>query len=289
MESTFGKTDQIKEKNRKQFSQSLIYNQRIENFGSLNAKVRKDFNSDYTMPLVFALGAEIKPARNTFVRFNGSKNYRVPSYNDLYWPSLGNENLIPESSLQGEAGLGYKNNNLKIDVGAFFIDTKDKIVWKPGADPDRPGVWTPANLDEVVNKGLELVINYKKNIKKHSFNLNANYSYTISKDKNTKQLLPYIPKHLLNGTFGYSYKKISAFYQHLFNGEIYTTTDNIDDYSVPYFNVGNLGVNYNLVKTNVTQLDVGIKINNLFNKQYQVLPSRPMPNRNINLNINYKF
>lgn len=289
VESTFGKTDQIKEKNRKQFSQSLIYNQRIENFGSLNAKVRKDFNSDYTMPLVFALGAEIKPARNTFVRFNGSKNYRVPSYNDLYWPSLGNENLIPESSLQGEAGLGYKNNNLKIDVGAFFIDTKDKIVWKPGADPDRPGVWTPANLDEVVNKGLELVINYKKNIKKHSFNLNANYSYTISKDKNTKQLLPYIPKHLLNGTFGYSYKKISAFYQHLFNGEIYTTTDNIDDYSVPYFNVGNLGVNYNLVKTNVTQLDVGIKINNLFNKQYQVLPSRPMPNRNINLNINYKF
>ncbi len=289
VESTFGETDQIKEKNRKQFSQSLIYNQRIENLGSFNAKVRKDFNSDYSMPFVFALGAEIKPVRNIFVRFNGSKNYRVPSYNDLYWPSLGNENLIPESSLQGEIGLGYKNNNFTIDVGAFYIDAKDKIVWKPGADPERPEVWTPANLDEVVNKGLELVINYKKNIHKHSFNLNANYSYTISKDKNTKQLLPYIPKHLLNGTLGYSYHKISAFYQHLFNGEVYTTTDNLDDYTVPYFNVGNFGVNYNLLKNKVTQLDLGIKINNLFNKPYQVLPNRPMPNRNINFNINYKF
>lgn len=289
VESTLGKTDQIKEKNRKQFSQSFIFNQQIENFGSLNAKVRKDFNSDYTMPFVFALGAEIRPARNTFVRLNGSKNYRVPSYNDLYWPALGNENLIPESSLQGEIGVGYRNNNLKIDVGAFYIDAKDKIVWKPGADPKKPDVWTPANLDEVVNKGLELVINYKKNIEKHSFSFNANYSYTISKDKNTIQLLPFIPKHLLNGTVRYSYKKISAYYQHLFNGEIYTTTDNLDDYIVPYFNVGNLVLNYNLLKTKATQLDLGIKINNLFNKPYQVLPNRPMPNRNITLNINFKF
>lgn len=289
IESTFGKTDQIKEENRKQFSQSLIFNQRIENFGDLNAKVRKDFNSDYTMPFVFALGAEIKPARNIFVRLNGSKNYRVPSYNDLYWPALGNKNLIPESSLQGEVGLGYKNNHLKIDVGAFFIDTKEKIVWTPSGNPDRPGVWTPVNVDEVENKGLEFLIAFKKNIAKHSFNFNANYSYTISKDKNTKQLLPFIPKHLLNATMGYSYKKISAYYQHLFNGEIYTTTDNIADFSVPYFNVGNLGVHYNLLKTKASQLVLGVKINNLFNKSYQVLPGRPMPNRNINLNINYKF
>ncbi|MBE0423660.1 MAG: TonB-dependent receptor [Lutibacter sp.] len=289
MESVFGKTDQIKEKNRKQFSQSFILNQQIENFGAFNAKVRKDFNSEYPMPLVFAIGAEIKALKNSFLRFNGSKNYRVPSFNDLFWPSLGNKNLIPESSIQGELGLGFKTNHLKIDVAAFLIDTKDKIVWKPGADPERPGVWTPVNIDEVENKGLEFLISYKKNIAKHIVNFNANYSYTISKDKITNQLLPYIPKHLLNGTVGYSYQKISAFYQHLFNGEIFTTTDNLDDYSVPYFNVGNLGVNYNLLKTKATQLNIGIKINNLFNKPYQVLPGRPMPNRNINLNINYKF
>lgn len=289
IESTFGKTDQIKEENRKQFSQSFIYNQRIENFGAFNAKVRKDFNSEYTMPLVFALGAEINPAKNTFVRLNGSKNYRVPSFNDLYWPALGNKNLIPESSLQGEVGLGYKNNHLKIDVGAFFINTKDKIVWTPNGDPERSGVWTPVNLDEVENKGFEFLITYKKNIAKHAFTFNANYSYTISKDKITKQLLPFIPKHLLNATVGYSYKIISAYYQHLFNGEIYTTTDNIADFSVPYFNVGNLGVHYHLLKTKTSQLVLGAKINNLFNKPYQILPGRPMPNRNINLNINYKF
>ena len=288
-ESTFGSTDEMEEKNRRQFSQSFIFNQQINNLGSFNAKIRKDFNSDYTVPLVYALGAEINTSKTTFIRLNGSRNYRVPSYNDLYWPSLGNEDLIPESSYQGEIGVGYKNKGLKIDVGAFYIDTKDKIVWTPGGDPDRPGVWVPINYDKVLNKGLELTAAYKINIAKHYFNINTNYSYTISKDKITKELLPYVPKHLLNGSLGYSFKRINIFYQHLYNGKVYTTTDNSETYTVPSFNIANLGGSYSIIKTTNSVLDVGLKINNLFNKAYQVLPGRPMPNRNINFNINYKF
>ncbi|WP_372744028.1 TonB-dependent receptor plug domain-containing protein [Lutibacter sp.] len=288
-ESTFGETDQMLEKNRRQFSQSFIFNQQVNTLGSFNAKLRKDFNSDYTMPVVFALGAELNTTKNTFVRVNGSRNYRVPSYNDLYWPALGNEDLIPESSYQAEIGVGYKTKNLQVDAGGFFIDTKDKIVWTPGGDPDRPGVWVPINFDKVLNKGLELTVIYKINLNKHYFNLNANYSYTISKDKITKELLPYIPKHLFNSNLGYSFKKINIFYQQLYTGKVFTTTDNSENYTVPAFSIGNLGGSYSLLKTTNSTLDLGLKINNLFNKAYQVLPGRPMPNRNINFNINYKF
>ncbi|WP_372800431.1 TonB-dependent receptor domain-containing protein [Lutibacter sp.] len=288
-ESVDGKTDQIATKNRAQFSQSLIYNQRYKNLASLNAKVRKDFNSEYNVPFVFALGIEIKPLRNTFVRANGSKNYRVPSYNDLYWPALGNKNLIPESSLQGEIGVGYKNNQFKIDLGAFYIDAKDKIVWTPGGDPDKPGVWTPINIDKVVNKGLEISTTYSINFVKHYIDLNTNYSYTIAKDKKTNDFIPYVPKHLLNSSISYSFKRINFYYQHLFNGKVYTTKDIIDSYAMPSFNIGNFGGSYNLIKNLKKELQLGFKINNVFNKAYQVLPGRPMPNRNINFNINYKF
>ncbi len=289
LESVFGKTDEIEEKNRKQFSQSIIYTHQIQNIGSINAKVRKDFNSNYKIPLVFALGAELAPLKNTFFRLNGSKNYRVPTYNDLYWPALGNSNLIPESSLQGEFGLGYKANKIKLDVGVYYINSKDKIVWTPGGDPERPGVWTPINVAEATNKGVEFTATLNKAINRHIFNFNLNYSYTIAKDKSTNNYLTYVPKHLANGSLGYSYKRFSAFYQHLFTGKIYTTTDNLDNYTVPYYNVGNVGVNYNILKTNNNQLGIGIKVNNVFNKEYQVLPGRPMPNRNFNININYKF
>jgi len=288
-ESVIGKTDQIQGNNRNQWSQSLIWNKKFEDKVSMNAKVRKDFNSDYKMPFIFALGVEVKPVRNTFVRVNGSKNYRVPTYNDLYWPELGNDKLIPESSLQGEIGLGYKNNQFKIDVGAYFIESKDKIIWKPGADPDKPGMWTPINLSEVLNKGIELVIAYNENINDHLFDIQFNYNYTLATDKASDKTLTYVPKHLFNGNIGYSYHRLSAFYQHLFNGEVFTTEDNIDMYTVPYFNIGNVGVNYKVINKHKNVLDLGIKINNVFNKAYEVLPRRPMPNRNINFNINYKF
>ena len=288
-ESTIGRTDQINNQKRQQWSQSVIFNQKIKQVISINAKVRKDFNSVYKMPFIFALGAEIKPFRNAFIRLNGSKNYRVPSYNDLFWPALGNLDLIPESSYQGEIGIGYKNNQFKIDVGAFYIDSKDKIVWRPGGDPDRPGVWVPINLSGVVNKGLEIVVSYNENIENHFFSFNANYSYTIAEDKESNVFLPFVPKHMFNANLGYSYKKISIYYQHLFNGKVYITEDNLDMFSVPYFNVGNIGVAFNLIKTEKKQVSLGIKINNVFNEPYKVLPSRPMPNRNINFNINYKF
>ena len=288
-ESTIGYTDEMEKQNRKQFSQSVIYSQLIKNKIDFNAKVRKDFNSDYTVPLVVALGVDFNVLSNVFVRLNSSTNYKVPSYNDLYWPSLGNEELIPESSEQGELGVTFKNKQIKIDVGGFYINSKDKIVWTPNGDPNRPGVWVPINIDHVINKGLELTTEFKINVLKHKFKFNANYSYTISKNQKTNEMVPFVPKHLFNGNLGYSNKKLSLFYQHLFNGKIFTTTDNSNDYSVPYFNIGNIGSSYNLIKNTKNQLDLGLKINNLFNEIYQVLPGRPMPNRTFNFNINYKF
>ena len=144
-------------------------------------------------------------------------------------------------------------------------------------------------MAEAVNKGIEFTAAVNKLFGKHLFNFNLNYSYTIAKDKSTNNYLTYVPKHLANGSLGYSYKRFSAFYQHLFTGEVYTTTDNLDIYTVPYYNVGNVGVDYNIIKTENQQLGLGVKVNNVFNKEYQVLPSRPMPDRNFNININYKF
>ena len=286
-ESILGDTDQMAQRRRNQFSQSLIYNHYIPNIVALNFKLRQDVNFDYDIPLVYALGAEFTTSKNTFVRLNGSKNYRVPTYNDLFWPGSGNENLIPESSLQGEIGFVYKANGLKVDVGGFYIDSKDKIVWQP--DEDKPGIWVPLNVDAVVNKGIELTVDYKRTVEKHFFDVRFNYSYTVSEDKLTKKMLPYVPKHLMNASFGYTFKRINAFYQHLFNGKIFTSEDNISLYSVPYFNVGNVGLTYTVIQQKEKTLGVGVKVNNVFNEVYQVLPSRPMPNRNMNININYKF
>lgn len=288
-ESAIGETDQMNPHTRNQFSQSIIYNQRIKDIVSLNVKIRKDFNSDYDVPFVYAIGADINTSENIFIRVNGSKNYRVPSFNDLFWPALGNQNLIPENSIQGELGFGYKTSSFKADVGIFYIDSKDKIVWTPGGDPNKPGIWVPINIANVENKGFELVLSYNKNFKEHYINFNMNYSYTIVTDKDTEMQVPFVPKNLLNLSFGYSFKRVKFLYQHLFNDKIYTTTDNIDLFSLESFNVGNVGIDYNLIQNKESHLSLGVKLNNIFNEAYKIMPRRPMPNRNINFNINYKF
>ncbi|WP_303315981.1 TonB-dependent receptor [Flavivirga abyssicola] len=288
-ESAFGKTDQISERNRRQFSQSIIYNQNINSSVSFDAKLRKDFNSDYDVPFTYALGVRVKPIRNLFFRANGSKNFRVPTYNDLFWPGQGNLDLIPETALQGEFGIGYKNNQFLIDVGIFYINAKDKIVWTPGGDPNRPGIWVPINLSEVNNKGLEVSLSFNKTFNEHAVTLHMNYGYTVATDKATDNQLIFVPKHLFNSNLGYTYKRFGFFYQQLLNGKVYTTESNSNDFVIPDYFVANTGLEYKFINLQQKQLAIGLKVNNVFNKYYEVQPRRPMPNRNLNFNINYKF
>jgi iron complex outermembrane receptor protein len=288
-ESVFGKTDQIIEKNRRQFSQSFIYNQNILNTVFFDLKVRKDFNSDYNVPNSYSLGMKAKMLKNLSLRANASKNYRVPTYNDLYWPGQGNVNLIPETSVQAEFAVTYKKKKFSADLGVFYISAKDKIVWTPNGDPSRQGVWTPINLSDAANKGVELSFSYAKSYNNHFIDFRANYSYTEAKDKDTQKFLIFVPKHLFNGNFGYSYKRFSFFYQQLFTGKIFTAESNSNDFMLPSFFVGNLGGDYRITKKIKNEITIGFKINNVFNKNYVTQPRRPMPNRNYNLNINYKF
>jgi iron complex outermembrane receptor protein len=288
-ESIFGKTDEIQEKNRRQFSQAIIYHQNLYNAFFFDLKVRKDFNSDYKVPVSFALGIKSKKVCHLSFRANGSKNYRVPTYNDLYWPGQGNLNLIPETALQGELGVVYKNNNINIDISVFYIDATNKIVWTPNGDVERPGIWTPMNLSNTENKGIELAFDYTKEIGRHTIAGHMNYMHTAAINKQTANFLIFVPKHLFNSNFAYSYKQFGLFYQQLFTGEVFTTESNSKDFIIARFFVANIGGDYKIIQNKKQQLSIGFKVNNVFNENYVTQPRRPMPNRNFNLNINYKF
>jgi iron complex outermembrane receptor protein len=290
-DSTFGKTDQIMEHNRQQFSQSVIYTFEEKDLTLFNLKARKDFNSDYQVPFLFAFGAEIDVSKSVKIKVNGSKNYRVPTYNDLYWPGQGNEDLIPESSIQSEIGIAWSLNSLVLEVTSFYIDIKDKIVWTPVGDVNRPGVWVPINFSSVTSNGVEVMLNYKKSTGSNTFLMSSNYSYTLVLDNETEKELIFTPKHFLNMNISHSYKRFSSYIQYLYTGGIYTTEDNmkVKGAYLPSFGVANIGVNYKFIQLKEQQLSMGVKMNNIFNKYYETSPRRPMPNRNFNITINYKF
>ncbi len=221
------------------------------------------------------------------MQINGSKNFRIPTFNDLYWQPGGNLDLVPESSYQIDFGqvFNYKFFNLKLN--AFYIITNNLIQWQPGIT----GIWSPINIAEVENYGLETELTLQKQFGPHHFELKAMYSYTVSEDTKTKKQLIYVPFHKGNVNLAYSFSSFSMFYQHLFNGDVFITDDNLTGrlYSLDAFDVANIGFNYNILSTTSSTLNLGLRINNLYNEIYQNVASRPMPNRNFNIQIHYKF
>ena len=65
---------------------------------------------------------------------NTSRNFRIPTYNDLYWVGLGNPDLEPEISKQASLNHFLKFKKQCFQVAGFYIDTQDMIKWVPDSN-----------------------------------------------------------------------------------------------------------------------------------------------------------
>ena len=96
-----------------------------------------------------------------------------------------------------------------------------------------------------------------------------------------------MPYHKLTASLSYAYKSISAYYQHMFNGEVFTTTDNASEHILPFYNTANIGFEYDYKNEGNYQL--GVQILNIWNEAYASVLNRPMPGRNFNVYLNLNF
>src|SRR5699024_2835199 len=127
---------------------------------------------------------------------------------------------------------------------------------------------------------------YSYNLDKHRFRVDIAYAYTKAEDQEIKKQLIYVPYHKYNASLTYKYKNWNASYQTLFNGEMYTASDNKNKQKE--YNVHQLTAEYQFTLNELQGL-AGIRIKNLYDTYYENLPSRPMPGRHFNLFINFNF
>ena len=245
--------------------------------------LRKESASDFESPLLFSAGSYYDVLSFYRVKINASKNYRIPTFNDLYWQEGGNVDLKPENALQGELINVFSAGPITFTATGYLTKVKDMIRWLP----TNSSVWSPFNTDRVTIMGAEAAVNYGKTIGNHSINFGGGYSYTSSKDDATKKQLFYVPYHKLTGSADYSYKRFSAYYQFMFTGMVFTTSDENPSYVIGDYNLSNIGIDYNFSRKNTFK--IGLKLNNAWNEKYNSLDQRPMPGRNLTfyLNLNY--
>mgnify|MGYP003625146225 FL=1 len=284
--SIWAKGTSIENAQRSFVSGTFLFSHELSDKLNYGVNLRQEIVSDYQNPFLFSLNSSYKVAKNYIININGSKNHRVPTFNDLYWSGAGasgNLEVLPETSWQVEIGQTIEVKNIALSLNAYSITTDNLIQWRPNTQ----GVWMAMNVQYVSQYGMELGFDWKRKWGNQELVWESEYAYTKSIDNTTKNQLLYVPEHMLRSNLAYQYKKLVAFYQFLYTGSVYTTTDNSD--SLSSYTVGNIGLDYHWPNISGIKFILGLKVNNLFNKNYQNVAYRPMPNRNFQIQLITKF
>ncbi len=253
--------------------------------GSLT--LRQDFNP-YTSPLPQAdagMRYALLPGR-TFLRFNLSTKYRLPTLNDKYWTPGGNPDLRPEHGWGATAGIDLNTKDTKTgpwsfrwQTDLFFNLLNDQIRWIPGE-----GYWHPENVDRVRTWGAENILQSAWKRKNLTLTCRLNYNFTKSTVlKNdgsaTKPYQSsYIPVHTASGTLRADYRFLYAGIYEDFTGARYTAPGEDPLYRMDPFALTSVVAGG---KKNMASWDVDLRfiVKNLFNARFQVVRSYPMPGR----------
>lgn len=257
----------------------LLNHHPYENF-KYNLSFRKEWSVQYTIPVIFSIDAFFKISQNHHLKGNFSTNFRMPTLNDLYWNPGGNPYLKPEKSQQLELNYTWFNNSQKIVFSIFNINSSDLIQWQPNAS----GYWNPVNIQKVRSRGLELEIERKWIKNAWNTKANVNFSLTQSENRENFYQLMYVPYLMANAQWSTQYKGWNLRWFQLYNGAVYTTTD--QSAVLSHFWVTDISMSKQI---NHSKFSSTFKVNNLFDRFYEVIDGRPMPNRNYSLSINFNF
>ena len=264
--------------------------------------LRQEFYDKSVCPFLPSLFLEYNFRHRWFVRSSLSKNYSVPTLNDLFYVPGGNPDLVPETAYVADISFGKKYNSLNgkfsisAEAGANYSHVKNWIMWCP----TNRGYWQPINLEKVVAYGADAKLNTSFEFHDSCLiSLTANYAYTHSTNLSTPRSendmsigkqLAYIPLHSAN-VFG----RISAygfyfFYQWNYFSERFTTSAEETGVLVsiyPYF-MSDIGLGKEFVISDFA-IDLNFKINNLFNESYRSVLWQPMPRINFAFQISVSY
>ena len=203
--------------------------------------------------------------------------FKAPTFNDLYylspWGSNGNPDLQPETSETWELGLAGKTDWVEWDLRLFRTDTDNLIQW---IETD-PFIWSPENINEARIDGVEL----SANTSFYGWNLDGAITLIDPRDRKSNNILPRRSRESLSINLGRRFGKMELDLGWLVQGHRYEDPDN--QVRLAGYGVFDLGLRY--IPDDDWQ--IGLKVGNLFDKQYQTAAGYPMPGREVFVSLDY--
>ncbi len=224
---------------------------------------------------------------------SAGKNYRWPSLNDLYFIPGGNPDLKHEKSISYEAGIEdcifkIAGSCLNLNLTVFYQEIDDWIIWQPS----QYGFWQPFNIRNATSAGYTCSADWVREFTKGKILFSSQYTYNVAnaRDEAYETGQPvYLPVHNIYTQIAFHYGKWKFTTNAQFMSErktsLYKNTWSPELEPVWVQNVS-AGRSFAIGKTN---LNIGLRSENIFNVQWQQIMWRPMPGRSFLITLSFEM
>jgi vitamin B12 transporter len=248
---------------------------------TLQANVRLDDNSQFGDKTTGSVGYAYAFAPGWRVSAAYGTAFRAPTFNELYFPpsfgcpSFGNPNLQPESSKNLEAGVRYERGAQTAGVIAYRNKVSDLIV--ASAIPGNPFCVRAENVDEAEITGVTLTYG----LALAGWTVRASADFQDPKNETTDKQLPFRSKEHGALNVARSIGPWLAGLEVIVSGSRYNNvanTERLAGYTlVNLFGEYRIGNDWSLFA----------RVNNLFDKDYQLVQGFATPGFNVFAGVRY--
>lgn len=230
--------------------------------------------------------------------------YRMPTFNDMYYPRLGTVDLRPEKALQSNLGIvwnksfgGEKSHqalhHIGISADAYYNMVSDKIVARPTLF-----IWSMRNVGRVQMTGCDLAASYDHDFASWiALKAEARYSYQYAVDitdksaANYRHQIPYSPRHCGSASATISTPWVNLGYTLSAAGKRYSLAQNLPQYRIEPYMDHSLSINGNvpLGRKHRWLLHWSAEALNLAGVNYEIIQYYPMPGRNYRISIKITY
>ena len=219
------------------------------------------------------------PSDGASVTAYAKRSYRLPSFNDLYYTQVGNSNLKPEEAFQigvdARFGRGWS-----LRISPYYNRVSNKIVAIPTVSQFR---WTMLNIGLADIVGIDSSV--EGALKRGDWELGGTLRYTYqlaldhSDSQNYGNQIPYIPRHSGSIDINARWKNWSINWNTALTGERWSRSANTPDYYIEPWSTSDASLSW----TTGQVFTLTLSVNNIFNRQYEIVQGYPMPGTSVML------
>lgn len=204
---------------------------------------------------------------------NYATGYRVPTFNELYYPGSGNPDLSPETSKSWEVGaFNELESGDVINLVYFHNDFEDLIEWREISQ----FVWQPVNIADATTQGVEISVRRDHGERWFERCGLSKLDWSTDGDPLLRR-----PDWTANYSLGFEGGRTRAQLDFVYVGDRLDAVTFPGPNEVGSYYLLNLGATHQVTD----DIDVWVRANNLLDRDYEAAANYPAPGLNFTAGI----